>query len=59
MGSVNKLAVLLAVAATAEEEPISEPFLSLSGPCAEAASKSSLYVLRHLGTALRVLCALE
>lgn len=43
MGSTNKLAVLFAVVPTAEDVPIPELFLSLSGPCAEAASSSSLW----------------
>ncbi|XP_014819881.1 PREDICTED: uncharacterized protein LOC106901556 isoform X2 [Calidris pugnax] len=42
MGRMNKPAVLLAVAPTAEEETVSELFRSFSGPCAEAASNSSL-----------------
>lgn len=42
MGSVNTLAVLLAVVSTAEEELLSELFLSLSGAWAEVASNSSL-----------------
>lgn len=63
MASMNKLSVLLAFAPTAEQEPLSEYFLSLSVPCAEAASKGrqSVYTtiyskFRHN---FRFLCALE
>lgn len=54
MGSMNKLSVLLAFSPTAEEEPLSEPFLSPSGTSAEAVSKGRRYasVLRNLGTTL-------